>query len=68
MGKTSPEFRKMIGQRLADSDGFTYVYGRVKDGSTVRPASATTKRLARADKRKVRTREIGFAKKAERGE
>ena len=36
---------------MLDSDGFTYVYGRVKDNSSVRPATASTKRAVRHDKR-----------------
>lgn len=57
----TPEFRKMMGHRMMNSDGFTYVYGRVKDGSSVRPATASTKRAIRADKRGVRRRELQFA-------
>jgi hypothetical protein len=49
-----PEFKKMIGRRMKDADGFTYVYGAVKDGSSVRPATAATKKAVRADKRKVK--------------
>jgi hypothetical protein len=55
---STPEFKKMIGHRMQDSDGFTYVYGRVKDGSSVRPASAATKKCIRADKRSVRNKEL----------
>jgi hypothetical protein len=54
----TPEFKKMIGHRMQDSDGFTYVYGRVKDGSSVRPATASTKKSIRADKRSVKNKEL----------
>jgi len=54
----TPEFKKMIGWRKMDSDGFTYVYGCIKDGSSVKPANATTKRCIRADKRSVRNKEL----------
>ncbi len=56
--KTSRQFNKMMRARMMDSDGFTYVYGAVKDGSTVRPASNRTKSCIRADKRKVRSKEL----------
>jgi len=49
-----PEFKKMIGDRMLDNGGFTYVYGAVKDGSSVRPATASTKRRKRNDKRSVK--------------
>jgi hypothetical protein len=54
--KKDPEFKKMIGIRKRNSDGFSYVYGSVKDGSTVRPASALTKRQIRDDKRSVKSK------------
>lgn len=56
-------FKKMMGDRRNDSDGFTYVYGAVKDGSTCRPATAATKKAIRADKRKVRNEEMRQLKK-----
>jgi hypothetical protein len=58
MSRKSHFWKKMMGGRFEDSDGFTYVYGAVKDGSTVRPASATTRRCVRNDKRSVRSREL----------
>lgn len=54
----TPEFKKMMGHRMMDSDGFTYVYGATKDGSTVRPATAATKFAVRKDKRSVKAKEI----------
>jgi len=51
-----PEFKKMMGIRKQNSDGFTYVSGAVKDGSTTRPASNLTKRLRRDDKRSVKAK------------
>ncbi len=56
--RKSTHWKKMMGGRKKDGDGFTYVYGAVKDGSTVRPASATTRRCIRNDKRAVRAAEI----------
>jgi len=53
-----PEFKEMMGHRKSDDDGFTYVYGAIKDGSTVRPATATTKRQIRNDKRSVKARAL----------
>lgn len=61
----SPEFKQMMGDRMQDSDGFTYIYGAVKDGSTVRPSSGQTKRSIRNDKCSVRAKEANFDKKAE---
>lgn len=54
----SNAFRKMMGDRHQNSDGFTYVYGAIKDGSTARPATASTKKSIRSDKRKVRNQEL----------
>jgi hypothetical protein len=49
------EFKKMIGHRMVDSDGFTYVYGAAKDGSTNRSSNRpSTKRSIRAHKRGVK--------------
>jgi hypothetical protein len=44
-----PEFKKLMGQRRLNNDGFTYVYGAAKDGSkTNRSANrASTKREIR---------------------
>ena len=52
--KKTPEFRKMMGIRRMNSDGFTYVYGAVKDGSSVRPATRATRQSIRADKRGIK--------------
>lgn len=56
--KKDPEFKKMMGHRMMDSDGFTYVYGAVKDGSTTRPSNATTKRCVRNDKRSTKAKAL----------
>ena len=53
---TTPEFRKMIGRRMRDNDGFTYVYGKAKGGYTQR-STAATKRCIRADKRGTKREE-----------
>lgn len=63
----TPEFRKMMGKRLQDSDGFTYVYGKVKDGSSVRPSTATTKKCIRADKKSVKNKELKRERKERDG-
>lgn len=51
-----PEFKKMMGHRKQDSDGFTYVYGAVKDGSHTNHSSnrVGVKRQIRNDKRSVK--------------
>ncbi len=54
----TPEFKKMMGGRRMDSDGFTYIYGAIKDGSSVRPATASTKKQIRSDKRSVKAKEM----------
>jgi hypothetical protein len=54
----TPEFRKMMGVRHMNSDGFTYVCGASKDGSSVRSATAATRRCIRNDKRSVRSQEM----------
>ena len=55
-----PEFKKLMGHRRMDNDGFTYVYGAVKDGSrTNRSANrASTKREIRNDKRSVKAKTL----------
>jgi hypothetical protein len=61
----SPEFRRMIGDRKKDSDGFTYVYGCVKMGGSVRPATARCKARRRNDKRSIKAQEIRFERNNE---
>lgn len=51
-----PEFKHMMRHRFMNSDGFTYVYGAIKDGSSVKLANATTKRCIRNDKRSVKNK------------
>ena len=55
-----PEFKKLMGQRQMDNDGFTYVYGAVKDGSKTNRSSnrASTKREIRNDKRSVKAKAL----------
>lgn len=49
------EFKKMIGHRMNDSDGFTYPYGAAKHGEkTKKSRSASIKRQIRNDKRSVK--------------
>jgi hypothetical protein len=49
-----PEFKKMIGDRMKDSDGFTYPYGAAKDGPTKKSRSQSIRSQIRSDKRKVK--------------
>jgi hypothetical protein len=55
-----PEFKKMMGHREMDSDGFTYVYGAIKDGSKVNHTGnrASVKRQRRNDKRSVKQKAL----------
>jgi hypothetical protein len=55
-----PEFKKMMGNRKRDDDGFTYIYGAIKDGSkTNRSANrASVKREIRNDKRSVKAKTL----------
>ncbi len=53
----SPEFKKMMGIRMINSDGFTYGYGKANDYSTTYRHKETTKRCLRNDKRSVKTKE-----------
>lgn len=60
MAKKSPEQKKMMGDRRMNSDGFTYVYGSVRDGSASGKTAqrASVKRSIRADKRGVKNKEL----------
>ena len=53
----SPEFKQMIGDRIMNSDGFTYGYGKVNEYSTTYRHKETVKRCKRADKRSVKNKE-----------
>lgn len=55
-----PEFKKMMGHREMNADGFTYVYGAIKDGSKVNHTSnrASVKRAKRNDKRSVKQKAL----------
>lgn len=55
----SPEFKKMMGHRQQDDDGFTYRYGRHRNGYNVsakRDIDSIGKQV-RSDKRSVRAAE-----------
>ena len=55
----TPEMRKLIGDRVKDDDGFTYVHGRVKGGRKKRTRNRlATIRCIRLDKRAVRKLEL----------
>lgn len=59
MEAKDPEFKKMIGYRLDNSDGFTYVYGRAKGGYNRKSrATQKNKRCVRHDKRAVKAKTI----------
>ena len=58
MAKKSPEFKKLIGQRECDNDGFTYRYGKGRGGFTKRSRhNNSIDRNVRHDKRSVRQQE-----------
>lgn len=55
----NPELRRLYGVRQADSDGFTYRYGKYRNGYTKKPRhnnGIDTNR--RADKRSARQAEL----------
>ena len=57
----SPEMKVMLGCRLEDSDGFTYVHGKCKAGRLKRPRNRmATSRHIRTDKRRVKAKEMAF--------
>ena len=52
--KRSPEFRKLMGQREMDDDGFTYRYGAHKGGFVKKPRhTEANKRHVRHDKHSI---------------
>lgn len=61
----SPEFKKMLGGREMDSDGFTYDYGKYNNYSCRARDKTRIKRCVRNDKRSVKQQEIKFERKAE---
>lgn len=54
----TPEFKKMMGERMINSDGFTYGYGRANEYSTTYRHKETTERCRRNDKRSVKQKEL----------
>jgi hypothetical protein len=57
--KKDPEFKQMIGQRLKDSDGFTYEYGQCKGGyKNGQKFKELINRCRRNDKRSVRLKSM----------
>lgn len=52
--KQTPEFKKLMGQRQADSDGFTYPYGRFNFNGAIKSLSVDRQR--RNDKRSVKAK------------
>lgn len=61
----SPEFKKMIGGRAMDSDGFGYEYGRYNDYHCRVRNKNKIRRCLRSDKRKVKHQEWMFEIRAE---
>ncbi|MEO6305074.1 MAG: hypothetical protein ABIP51_18090 [Bacteroidia bacterium] len=53
----TPEFKKMIGIRRKNADGFTYGYGVANEYNTTGRHNETKKRCIRADKRSVKQKE-----------
>ena len=54
-----PEFKKMIGQRKSNDDGFTYIYGCCKGGySRHSRATKANKIYVRNDKRAVKAKAL----------
>lgn len=51
---TDPEFKRMIGNRESNSDGFTYNYGKFKPDNKGHGMNLSTKRSLRRDKKHVR--------------
>ena len=56
MKKKTVEFKRLMGFRQADSDGFTYSYGHFPFNKT-KGYRATVKRCIRNDRRSVKARE-----------
>jgi len=63
MKRNSPEWKRMIGHRQLNDDGFTYPYGRFPFNYNTR--SASIKRQIRSDKRAVRQAETRRLEKEE---
>jgi hypothetical protein len=58
----SPAMRKMLGRPEDDDDGFTYRYGKHKNGYVKRPRHTTSiKQSVRHDKRAVKGEELRLA-------
>lgn len=62
--KHTPEFKKLMGHREADNDGFTYPYGKYKTGSPDRNSASLDQQI-RQDKRAVKAKEAARIKKEE---
>lgn len=63
--KKSPEFRMMMGDRQANSDGFTYDYGKYKAYKCRNRRKAHIHRCRRKDKHTVKVRELRRINKEE---
>lgn len=58
MARKSIAWKKMMGERAQNDDGFTYIYGRAKGGFRGCVSRASIRRMVRADKRAVRAAEM----------
>lgn len=62
----SPEFKKMIGERKSNSDGFTYEYGAAKGGyKNASRHKHLINRCRRTDKKSVKREEDRFINKTQ---
>jgi hypothetical protein len=57
--KNDIEFKKMIGNRMNNDDGFTYVYGKAKGGYNRKSRATKANRISvRNDKRSVKAKAL----------
>lgn len=60
----SPEMKLMLGNRESNSDGFTYIHGKFKQGRIKRSRNKNhAAKMVRNDKRSVKAKELLFEKK-----
>lgn len=64
--RKSPEFTQLMGYREADDDGFTYRYGKHRNGYTKKPRhNNSIDLMVRHDKRAVKGKELKRLRKEE---
>lgn len=54
----SPEFKKLLGERAMNSDGFTYAYGKYNEYQNDNRHKELIARCRRADKKAVKRNEL----------